>query len=725
MASEVNSNSIENSGITVTISTDKAEYRAGEAVEYSITVENGTKHENILPTALTYDNSEGLIAAGEGSMPDSLPEIGPGESYTLSGTLTGDSQIFPVMESSSKAGLWIAVLAGVMILAVAAVIMLVTKGQAAKNQTTKNQTTKKRTAKKQTAKNQKAKKQPAKGQPEQRVSVKKKKGVHTEALFLAAALTGAGIAGLVGAAFSLSAQAEEEQKKVSASPYVTFRYAGQEVRIGVVMEMGMEWAQMVIDEADKREYQWITCHDPSIFKDFDGTYYIIGSFLAGGSTQNLYDWISLDTEFQGNFTEDVKAQIRGWNDDDAAETWNGYLWAPDIIYNPTMKKYCVYLSANGDNWKSNIVLLTADAVTGPYEYGGTVVYGGFNAETYGETDAPQVLGESEIPQRYVTYGVNNKKWGDMYPNCIDPCVFYDDDGNLWISYGSWSGGIFMLELDEKTGLRDYTVSYETAQHSDAYFGTKIAGGKYVSGEASYIQKIGDYYYLFVSYGNLEAAGGYNIRVFRSQQPDGEYMDMLGNSTFSDSYVFNYNMSKGVRLMGGYKWRNFQVGQVAQGHNSAFVDDDGKAYMVFHTRTDNGTEYHYVKVHQLFTTKEGWLVAAPYQTTGETMQKEGYSAAEVAGEYELIMHELAIDFRHLETKQPQFITLAEDGKITGDYEGTWELTAGTPYILLNIGGKDYSGVTVSMQIEYTSVETMTFTAVGLTDQVTIWGSRMVD
>ncbi len=55
------------------------------------------------------------------------------------------------------------------------------------------------------------------------------------------------------------------------------------------------------------------------------------------------------------------------------ENWNSYLWAPDILYNPHMEKYCIYLSANGDEWVSNIVLLAADSVIGPYEYAGSVL----------------------------------------------------------------------------------------------------------------------------------------------------------------------------------------------------------------------------------------------------------------------------------------------------------------------------------------------------------------
>ena len=87
------------------------------------------------------------------------------------------------------------------------------------------------------------------------------------------------------------------------------------------------------------------------------------------------------------------------------------------------------------------------------------------------------------------------------------------------------GGIFMLELDETTGLRNYDVTYLLTgggdnYTSDPYFGKKIAGGYYVSGEASYIQHIGDYYYLFMTYDGLDARGGYMMEVFRSNNPDG-------------------------------------------------------------------------------------------------------------------------------------------------------------------------------------------------------------
>lgn len=196
---------------------------------------------------------------------------------------------------------------------------------------------------------------------------------------------------------------------------------------------------------------------------------------------------------------------------------DGMMWAPDVIYNKKLGKYCMYLSINGDGWYSSIIMLTADNIAGPYRYQAPVVMSGFRSgDSYKSTDLEIVLGEqASLPERYAP----TDNYGNHWPNAIDPCVFYDEDGNLLMSYGSWSGGIFMLQLDEETGLRDYDVDYELSATSDPYFGKKIAGGSYVSGEASYIEYIGGYYFLFMTYGGLDAAGGYQMRVFRSLNPD--------------------------------------------------------------------------------------------------------------------------------------------------------------------------------------------------------------
>ena len=146
-------------------------------------------------------------------------------------------------------------------------------------------------------------------------------------------------------------------------------------------------------------------------------------------------------------------------------TVKGMQWAPDVIYNKTMKKWCMYMSLNGDHWCSSIVCFTSDDLEGPWAYQGPVVFSGFqgtfahNAYTadddWKHTDLAVATGETSLPARYQT----GDSWGSFWPNCIDPCVFYDDDDNLWMSYGSWSGGIFIIRLDKTNGLRDYTYTF--------------------------------------------------------------------------------------------------------------------------------------------------------------------------------------------------------------------------------------------------------------------------
>lgn len=380
----------------------------------------------------------------------------------------------------------------------------------------------------------------------------------------------------------------------------------------------------------------------------------------------------------------------------------GNMWAPDIIYNKTMNKWCMYLSLNGADWNSTIVLLTSESIEGPYVYEGPVVFSGFSknnsTKSYKDTDLELIIGEmNELPEKY--NHIADRSWGAYLPHAIDPSVFYDESGNLWMTYGSWSGGIYVLELDEENGLRDYTIEYEDTSSlgknitSDPYFGVKIAGGHYVSGEGPYIEKIGDYYFLFMSYGFFSPEGGYNMRIFRSDTPEGPYLDENGNNAIFNSYIMNYSPTnalnnRGFKIMGNYKWNTMDVAEVAQGHNSAFVDSDGKAFLVYHTKFADGTVSHEVRVHQIFLNEDGWLVAAPYEYNGETLKQEGIQESEIIGDYDVIVHDFQIDYANLAYKQPVTLSLHEDGSVSGAYSGTWNADPGTSYVTLDLNGVEY-------------------------------------
>lgn len=560
----------------------------------------------------------------------------------------------------------------------------------------------------------------------------------------------------------------------------------------------------------------IAVHDPSIVMDVTGStpnpkYYIYGSHLGRAKTNatgNYQIWNTFKTgeenagtsnslfadvngklvNFEDAYTTHVIKKVKNYKGEEVTfdnfdvhgwqfkgNTVKGMQWAPDVIYNKTMKKWCMYMSLNGDHWCSSIVCFTSDDLEGPWAYQGPVVFSGFQgtfahnayaaADDWKHTDLAVATGETSLPARYQT----GDSWGSFWPNCIDPCVFYDDDDNLWMSYGSWSGGIFIIRLDKTNGLRDYTYTFpyqisgktvtpggaDANCTSDPYFGKKIAGGYYVSGEASYIQKVDKYYYLFMSYGGLTAAGGYQIRVFRSEKPDGPYKDCLtsmGIGAVYDKPRVNFgtdaNRDEGVKLFGNYQWETMPNAELAQGHNSAIVDHKGRALIVYHTRFLNRGEEHEVRVHQLFVNQDGWLVAAPYEFSGETYTdndiatQQLYDATKVAGDYQIIAHPYRQNTAAMDYEKPVTIHLNADGSISGKYTGKWELVSGTSYINLTLKGVatanaevKFKGVLTEQTIDYTNIKALCFTALSSSDGLatsdgaslqtrglSIWGSK---
>ena len=517
----------------------------------------------------------------------------------------------------------------------------------------------------------------------------------------------------------------------------------------------------------------VSVHDPSVVWDAStSNYYIFGSHRAAARSTNLMTWVTFTAAWQtassnnaanaqafttpqvtkvkkGGADVDFAFDALAWSKRGSASyNVDGNMWAPDVIYNKAMNKWCMYLSINGDSWYSSIILLTADKISGPYRYQAPVVMSGFKSgNDYKNTDLEIVLGQqSSLPSRY-NVGSN---WGKRYPNCIDPCVFYDEQGKLWMSYGSWSGGIWMLELDENTGLRDYDVSYTLTGSGDGvtvdpYFGKKIAGGFYVSGEASYIEYIGGYYFLFVTYGGLAAGGdakdynngGYQMRVFRSKNPDGPYVDGKNGSAVFSSYLLNFGPNendgnRGVNIFGAYSsWGNQTVGNYgerSQGHNSIIAADDGRTYLVYHTRFQNLGEGHEVRVHQVFQNEDGWLVAAPFEYTGERVKsadiakKQKVATSDIPGKYKVLVHEYKLDHTKKAFSSPKEVELNADGTISGDYTGKWSIREGTSYITLNIG-TEYKGVMVEQTLEPKNVKAPCFTALRSLTGVTLWGYKV--
>lgn len=464
----------------------------------------------------------------------------------------------------------------------------------------------------------------------------------------------------------------------------------------------------------------LSVHDPSVIKIGD-EYYIYGSHMTAAKSKDLINWTSVADGYSSSnpvygdmmMKEHVFDYTGNMFSAIPTEDGGTRVWAPDIIYNEKQKLYYMYLCTSSTFNASNLCYATSESPEGPFDWQGPLICSGFNNETLKDTDVLDYVTEEYAKEHYIT---ENNEYDYMnYPNAIDPTIFHDTDGKFWMVYGSFSGGIFLLELDEETGKVIHPEA-DPDNNVDAYFGKRLLGGGHTSIEAPYIlyDEEAGYYYLYVSYGSLTRMGGYQIRVFRSDKVDGEYVDMNGKKPELGNGNHAYF---GLKLSGNYMLPSLDMAYMATGHNSAFIDDDGKKYIVSHTRFDDGTEYHEPRVHQYLLNEDKWPCMLPYATSGETVSETGYEASEVAGEYYVVNQGTAIDSQIAE---PFKLILTEKGNVYGDkITGTWEVKDGSYYITIEYGKTEYKGVLCKMNDE-AQTQVMTFSAVG--DNQSIWGVK---
>ena len=500
----------------------------------------------------------------------------------------------------------------------------------------------------------------------------------------------------------------------------------------------------------------VNVHDPAIIQ-VGGTYYVFGSHLAAAKSNDLISWSYIsNSDYQDPITNPVYGRLT----DTFAESfkWAGYddgdtsggryaVWAPDPFYNPdyiwpngNKGAYMLYYATSSTWRRSCIGFLVSNRVDGGYTYGNTIIYSGFT-----NTGSPYYDGNSRrdttwsndylhlkrlMDGGYIDSNVNTWQcfasdgtWNAAYaPNAIDQTIYYDKDKNkLYMVYGSWSGGLWVLELNKATGIPYYPGKDGTdpvsGNYVDRYFGIHIAGKNHISGEGGYIRydKKSGYYFLYLTYGGLAATGGYNMRLFRSKNVQGPFVDAAGNQA-----QYNYRDAKnyGIKLIGNYQFGN-QPGYRSAGHNSALFTDDGKYFLIYHQRflaAEMG-EYHELRVHQQFLNQDNWLVTAVYEYKNEAIRK--YTKNEVVRSYEYINHgNAAQDAAMLKTGT---ITLDNNGNVSGDATGTWSMQDGTDYtyVTLTLSNVQYKGV-FYIQTDDNNVSKMTFTAIG-SNNLAIWGS----
>ena len=224
---------------------------------------------------------------------------------------------------------------------------------------------------------------------------------------------------------------------------------------------------------------FIDTHDPSTLVKCKDKYYMFytGQGILSKSSNDKIFWSAGPPVF---------ARAPAWTTN-AVPGFEGIFWAPDILFFNGL--YHLYYAVS--TWGSQVsaIGLATNPTLDPAD------------PTYSWTDQGIVIQSGS---------------GSQY-NTIDPSLLWDSTGNLWMAFGSYWNGIYLVQLDSQTGLR-------LAPNSPTY---RLAYNSSI--EASYLWRRGNYYYLFVNWGSCCSGvnSTYNIRVGRSTSVTGPYLDRNG------------------------------------------------------------------------------------------------------------------------------------------------------------------------------------------------------
>ncbi len=400
-------------------------------------------------------------------------------------------------------------------------------------------------------------------------------------------------------------------------------------------------------------------HDPSVFFDeASGTYYAFGTHYAVASSKDLMAWTQEVEDYhpedlygdgtETSFPSALSATVSLVSPVSSGENAVTSTWAPDVTYHDG--KYYMYYSLTKafGSAESAIGRVSSENVLGPYSDNEPVI------DSMGNTDKHD-------------------------PNCIDPELFTDKDGKLWMVYGSAAGGIYLLELEnsgENWGL----------PKAGQGFGKKLwSGTNNQEGPFIFYNEDTGYYYLMVSYGDLNT--NYNMRVARSKTPDGPYLDITGADVAKAT-----GDGGGNKIAGNYVMGDKTKGYAALGHNSV-IEKDGQFFVAAHVRRQSGgtgvSPGHNLYVFRLYFNKDGWPVMSPERYATEKPGK-GLTAEKLAGEYDVVEH---TEGTTATFAQSVSCTFNADGTVTDGADakvGTWTLTDGQ-YVTVTLGSVTYEGV----------------------------------
>ena len=307
------------------------------------------------------------------------------------------------------------------------------------------------------------------------------------------------------------------------------------------------------------------------------------------------------------------------------------------------------------------------------------------------------------------------------PNAIDPQVLFAE-GRLWLVYGSYGLGLFLLELDPATGLRKDGLAYADLTSGKCtfgeYYGVNLACGSLEGGVLHFEKDVPvcengkwskrSYYYLMCSFGSLSSA--YNMRCARSERPEGPYTDVNGNPV-----VCSTDIGTGNKMLGSFRWEGDPVDYFCPGHNDIFTTSQGVRLIAYHCRTNyfiekklsRSNNFHYLYLSQYDFNSEGWPVMNPNRYAGEEIQDvtEDELLNITAGKFEAVVFRQGVD-----TLTAKRVILHRDGTMDGAFRGTWRMY-GARYIAVETQGDVFLGVVMPAWIDHQGAAGLSVTAMG--------------
>ncbi len=423
-------------------------------------------------------------------------------------------------------------------------------------------------------------------------------------------------------------------------------------------------------------------HDPAYLVENDFTWcyntdVAFGHDIRPGiqirRSKNLVEW-----EFVGWAFPVLPSKGANFIRQNGGEPFNS-LWAPYIM--KVGAEYRLYYSLSSPTPRLSVIgLATSNTPKGPFIEKGLVVTSLAN--------------------------------GTTQTNAIDPTVAVGPDGSHWMYYGSAWDGIYKLQLDPATGLAKLNNDKGVRVAQRAFTGGTVNGN--IEGPEIIYNPEFQKYYLFIAYDWLQTK--YNVRVGRSDNPNGPFYDILGNNMNEEKDDQPMILAP-YRFQGHGGWQGVSHPGVFEKNGTYYIGHQGRPavnsfYMVMHTR-------------QLFWTEDGWpLVSSQrFATEDETPVEE----SELVGNWEQITftYQVVPGYADEQTfpgfSDSENITLEQGGTVSGAMTGTW--TYHSPWLTISYANGTNAKLRVERGRDWENEVASTILFTGLNDQhVAVWGKK---